>query len=189
MGSLMKIKLKVITTVMGSVVAVSSFAVPAEAAISTHDDVSSISVANGQVLTEEYQGDSAPLNLKMSNKTTIVSDLGLHPANRKVIHTGTQCIDENHSPSWYGMTVRKCKDASGSKFTVYNADSQAMISVIQLHRIMNPRVLASKELTLGCMVAAVSLILSTPVSPTNIVGWAIKGSTILLSTWGLGLSC
>ena len=103
--------------------------------------------------------------------------------------TETRCISTNLHQTWYGLRARECKanDASGAKFTVFNPDTGKAVAKVNLKNVKLPPI--GKTVTLGCVVSAIGFALSIPGTPTDEVGWMLKGAQLLVGAAGIALSC
>lgn len=101
----------------------------------------------------------------------------------------TQCISSHMHATWYGLSARQCKaaDATGATFTVFNSQTGKAVAKVNLKDVKLPPI--GKSISLGCVVSVVGFALSIPGSPSNVVGWVVKGGTLLVGAAGIKLSC
>jgi hypothetical protein len=101
----------------------------------------------------------------------------------------TQCISSHMHATWYGLSARQCKaaDATGATFTIFNSKTGKAVGKVNLKKVKLPPI--GQSVSLGCVVSAVGFALSIPGSPSDVVGWVLKGGTLLVGAAGIKLSC
>lgn len=172
-------RVRSLVVLVGAVILSLFVSMPAQAA--TYDPYT-VTFLPTKVLAGEIEEPAQALGIRVYYVSSNMSAL-------QALNIQTQCISSNMHVTWYGLTARQCKanDATGAQFTIFNSSTGKMVARVNLKPVKIPPI--GKSISLGCAVSAAGFALSIPGSPTSVVGWMLKGASVIVAVAGISVSC